>query len=149
MNISFDLDGTLIPNGNEFDTEKRSVIAKCIGIEKIRKGTPDLISDLQSKNHNIHIYTTSFRTKTNIWLTLKYYGIKANRIVNQTENQKLLKSLHTNSSKYPKAFDFDIHIDDSDGVKIEGEKFNFKTIIIKPTDQYWIHKIKTEIESFR
>jgi hypothetical protein len=49
MNISFDLDSTLIPNGKEFETEKISVIAKLLGIEEIRKGTHELISDLQKE----------------------------------------------------------------------------------------------------
>jgi phosphoserine phosphatase len=69
MNISFDLDSTLIPNGKEFETENR--IAKLFGIAEMRKGTRELISDLQNQGYKIHIYTTSFRTKTKIRLTLK------------------------------------------------------------------------------
>lgn len=137
MNISFDLDSTLIPNGKEFETEKRSRIAKLFGIEKIRKGTPDLIDFLQNRGHRIHIYTTSFRKRSKIRLTLWYYKIRVDRIVNQTENQSVLKNKNINSSKYPTAFDFDIHIDDSKGVGIEGERYNFKTIIIEPSDNNW------------
>ncbi|TSE03983.1 HAD family hydrolase [Aquimarina algiphila] len=130
MNISFDLDSTLIPNGNEFDAEKRNAIAKFFGIEEIRKGSSELISDLQKEGHKIHIYTTSFRSKRKIRWTLKYYGIKVDRIVNQTENRRILKSRSINSSKYPPAFDFDIHVDDLKGVGIESERFNFKTLIV-------------------
>jgi len=147
MNISFDLDSTLIPNGKEFETENRSGIAKLFGIEKIRKGTRQLISDLQIKGHKIHIYTTSYRTKIKIRLTLRYYGIKVNRIINEKENRKVLKSRNINSSKFPPAFDFDLHIDDLKGVGIESERFNFKTIIIKPTDKNWIDKIKIGIKN--
>ncbi|WP_074410067.1 hypothetical protein [Aquimarina megaterium] len=149
MNISFDLDSTLIPNGKEFETEKRNRIAKLFGIEEIRKGTHELISDLQKQGHKIHIYTTSFRTKRKIRLTLKYYGIKVNRIVNQTENQNVLKSQNINSSKFPPAFGFDLHIDDLKGVGIESERFNFKVIIVKPSDKNWIEKIKNEIKNKR
>ncbi|WP_271768101.1 hypothetical protein [Aquimarina algiphila] len=146
MNISFDLDSTLIPNGKEFETEKRNGIAKLFGIEEIRKGTSELISDLQNQGHKIHIYTTSFRTKRKIRLTLKYYGIRVNRIVNQTENHKVLKSRNINSSKYPPAFDFDLHIDDLKGVGIESERFNFNAIIVNPSDKNWIENIKSGIE---
>ncbi|WP_064966353.1 hypothetical protein [Tenacibaculum ovolyticum] len=142
MNISFDLDSTLIPNGKEFETENITKIAKLFGIEEIRKGAPKLIFDLQNKGHKIHIYTTSFRSKRKIRRTLKYYGIKASRIVNEKENRKVLKSLNINSSKYPPAFNFDLHIDDLRGVGIESEKFNFRAIIIKPNDKNWIDKIK-------
>jgi len=147
MNISFDLDSTLIPNGAEFETENRSGIAKLFGIEEIRKGTRELISDLQNQGHKIHIYTTSFRAKGKIRLTLKYYGIKVNRIVNQTQNRRALKSRNISSSKYPPAFDFDLHIDDLKGVGIESERFNFKAIIIKPTDKNWIEKIKHGVKN--
>jgi len=147
MNISFDLDSTLIPNGKEFETEKQNGIAQLLGIEKIRKGTNQLISDLQNQGHQIHIYTTSFRTKRKIRLTLGYYGIKVNRIVNQKHNRQILKSRNINSSKYPPAFNFDLHIDDLTGVGIESERFNFKVIIIAPTDKNWIEKIKNEIKN--
>ena len=147
MNISFDLDSTLIPNGKEFETENRNGIAKLFGIEEIRKGTRELISDLQNQGHKVHIYTTSYRSKRKIRLTLNYYGIKVNRIVNEKENRKVLKSLNMNSSKFPPAFDFDLHIDDLKGVGIESERFNFKTIIIEPTDENWIEKIKNAIKN--
>jgi len=147
MNISFDLDSTLIPNGKEFETENRNGIAKLFGIEEMRKGTRELISDLQNQGHKIHIYTTSFRTKRKIRLTLKYYGIKVSRIVNEKENRKVLKSRNINSSKFPPAFDFDLHIDDLKGVGIESERFNFKAIIVEPTDKNWIEKIKSGIKN--
>ena len=51
MNISFDLDNTLIPYSDEFETEKRNLFAKLIGIEKIRKGTPKLFKELQKEGH--------------------------------------------------------------------------------------------------
>jgi hypothetical protein len=147
MNISFDLDSTLIPNGNEFETENRNGIAKLFGIEEMRKGTYELISDLQNQWHKVHIYTTSFRGKGKIRRTLKYYGIKVNRIVNEKENRRVLKSRNINSSKFPPAFDFDLHIDDLKGVGIESERFNFKVIIVKPTDKNWTEKVKKGIEN--
>ena len=147
MNISFDLDSTLIPNGKEFETENRSGIAKLFGIEEMRKDTRKLISDLQSQGHKIHIYTTSYRTKRKIRLTLKYYGIKVDRVINEKENRKVLKSRNINSSKFPPAFDFDLHIDDLKGVGIEGKKFNFKVIIVEPTDKNWVEKIKNGIKN--
>jgi hypothetical protein len=147
MNISFDLDSTLIPSGKEFETKNINGIAKLIGIEEIRKGSKELTADLQNQGHKIHIYTTSFRTKRKIRLTLLYYGIRVNQIINQSENQKVLKSIKMNSSKFPPAFDFDIHIDDSKGVGIEAEKYNFKALIIEPTDKNWIFKIKSEIKA--
>lgn len=146
MNISFDLDSTLIPNGNEFETEKRNQIAKLLGIEEIRKGTRKLIDHLQSQGHNIHIYTTSFRSKGKIRRMLKYYGIRVNHIVNQAENQRVLRAQNMNASKYPPAFGFDVHIDDLKGVGIESERYNFKAIIIEPSDENWVENVKNSVQ---
>lgn len=148
MNISFDLDSTLIPNGKEFDTEKENWKTKLFKVEKLRKGTTELISLLQKEGHKINIYTTSFRSKQRIRFTFLCYNIKVERIVNQTENQKKLKMLNIDSSKYPKAFDFDLHIDDSKGVEIESQKFDFNVFIIAPNDQNWDEKIINKIKTF-
>jgi len=147
MNISFDLDSTLIPNGKEFKTENRIGIAKLFGVEEIRKGAPELILDLQNKGHKIHIYTTSFRSKRKIRRTLKYYGITVSRIVNEKENRRALKTRNINSSKFPPAFDFDLHIDDLKGVGVESKRLNFNVIIIEPTDNNWVEKIKNGIKT--
>ncbi|WP_338760970.1 HAD family hydrolase [Bernardetia sp. ABR2-2B] len=145
MNISFDLDSTLIPHGNEFEAEKQGLLSKLLGIEPIRVGTAKFISDLQKQEHEIHIYTTSFRSQIKIRLMLFYYGIKVGKIINQSQNQHTLKSRNINASKYPPAFGFDLHIDDLKGVGMEGERLNFKTIIIKTNDKNWIETIQKEI----
>jgi len=145
MNISFDLDRTLIPSGENFETERRNRIAALFGIEELRKGTRDLIFDLQNQGHQINIYTTSFRSKRKIRWTLRYYGICVNRIVNQTENSKVLKANNVNASKHPKLFNFDLHIDDSEGVGIEANRFNFNSIIIDPNDMRWVEKVKEKV----
>ncbi|OFX87870.1 MAG: hypothetical protein A2W99_03805 [Bacteroidetes bacterium GWF2_33_16] len=146
MNISFDLDNTLIPHGNVFETEKRNLIGKLLGIEKIRKGTCELIRQLKNDGHNIHIYTTSYRTRRKVKLTFRYYGVKVDRVVNQIQNERTLKLMNINSSKYPPAFNFDLHIDDSKGVEIEAERYNFNTIIVSPDDKEWGKKIRNEIK---
>ena len=73
------------------------------------------------------------------------YGIKVGKIINESENQRTLKNRNKNASKYPPAFGFDLHIDDSKGVEMEGERLNFKTIIIKTNDKNWIETIQKEI----
>ena len=141
MQISFDLDGTLISYNNEFPAEKRSWWAKLLGIEPIRKGTKTLIKTLQSQGNEVHIYTTSLRSKSHIRRMFRYYGIKIGKIITQKENEHTLQSLKISASKYPKAFGFDLHIDDAQGVQSEAEQYDFKVIIISPNDTSWIEKI--------
>ena len=141
MQISFDLDGTLIPYNNEFPAEKRSWWVKLLGIEPIRKGTKTLIKTLQSQGNEVHIYTTSLRSKPYIRRMFRYYGIKIGKIITQKENERTLQSLKISASKYPKGVGFDLHIDDAQGVQREAEQYDFKVIIISPTDTFWIEKI--------
>lgn len=141
MNISFDLDGTLVPLNNEFETEKFKRFYKFLGVKKIRKGTKNLINILIDQGHNIHIYTTSYRSKHQIRRTFRYYGIRINQLINQNDNVEVLKKNKINASKYPPAFHIDIHIDDSKGLEIEGKRYNFKTIIIDPKENNWTEAI--------
>jgi phosphoserine phosphatase len=141
MIISFDLDDTLIPGTKTFETEDQNLIQKLAGIERIRKGTIELFKELRSRGHNIYIYTTSFRPTLKAKLTFLSYGIPVDRVINQQCHDRELKENKTKCSKFPPAFGIDIHVDDSPGLKIEGNKFNFKTIIIEEQDLTWTDKI--------
>jgi hypothetical protein len=143
MKISFDIDDTIIPgNKNEFPTENRNLFQKIFKVEKIRKGSVNLIKELKEEGNEVGVYTTSYRSKCQIKFQFLTYGIGLNLIINEKLNKRELKTRNINSSKYPPAFDIDIHTDDSKGVELEGEKLNFKTIYIENGSNGWIEKIK-------
>jgi hypothetical protein len=148
MRISFDLDRTLIPGNDEFKTEYRNLFQFIFNVEKIRKGTIELFKYLQSKGHQISIYTTSYRKPLKIWFSFRSYGLKIEKIVSQTKNEGVLKKLNIKASKYPPAFSIDLHIDDSEGLEIEGKELNFNIIIIDPKDLNWCDKLKQKIKQF-
>jgi hypothetical protein len=139
--ISFDLDDTLIPGTMTFETEKQNLIQKLTGIERIRRGTIALFKELRSRGHRISIYTTSFRPELRTKLTFLSYGIPVDRVINQQCHDRELMENKSRCSKFPPAFGIDIHVDDSPGLRIEGEKFNFSTIIIDENDLNWTYKI--------
>ena len=141
MIISFDLDDTLIPGTKSFDTEDQNLLQRLAGIEKIRKGTIGLFKQLRSRGHCIYIYTTSFRPTLKAKLMFMSYGIPVNKVINQQCHDQELKGNKARCSKFPPAFGIDIHVDDSIGVKMEGEKFNFKTIIIEENGVNWTETI--------
>jgi hypothetical protein len=141
MIISFDLDDTLIPGTKTFETEDQNLLQKLTGIEKIRKGTIELFKELRSRGHGIYIYTTSFRPTLKAKLTFLSYGIPVDKVINQQCHDRELKENRTRCSKFPPAFGIDIHVDDSQGLKIEGAKFNFRTIILDEKDPAWADKI--------
>lgn len=137
MTISFDLDDLLIPGVKQFKTEKQNTLQRLTGLEPIRLGTIELFKELHKKGHSIYIYTTSFRSVLRIKLAFYSYGIPVDKVINQHIHNRKLRENRTRTSKYPPAFGIDIHIDDSPGLKIEGERFNFRTIIIGEDDNNW------------
>jgi hypothetical protein len=143
MIISFDLDDTLIPTTFKFKVESQNILQRIFKIEKIRKGSLELFEELKRRKIKVYIYTTSYRSKKRIKIMFLSYGINIKTIINQQEHNKSVK---IPSSKYPPKFDIDIHIDDSIGVQIEGEKYNFNTIIISKENENWHKEIINKIE---
>ena len=148
MIISFDLDDTLIPGIKKFKTEKRSIFQKLCGIERIRLGTIELMKSCKLQGHHIYIYTTSLRPASRIWWTFYTYGIRLDKVINQKNHEAILREQSTLYSKYPPAFNIDIHIDDSKGVEMEGDRFNFRTIIISEDNHKWTEDILRIVSAF-
>ena len=144
MIISFDLDDTIISK-TKFPLEKETFFHRILGIERIRLGTRDLFKELKARGHKIYIYTTSFRSKSKISLMFYSYGIPVDYIINQQKHTRNVKD--KNISKFPPQFGIDIHIDDSLGVKMEGEKHGFNSIIISEKDKNWAAEIIKNLES--
>ena len=137
MIISFDLDDTLIPGVKSFETERQTRFQKICGVEKIRLGTAFLIKTLQSQGHKVFVYTTSLRTTQKIRTSFFTYGIRFNKIINQMTHQQTLGTNAGKCSKYPPAFGIHIHIDDSEGVAMEGKRYHFETLIITAENSNW------------
>lgn len=140
MIISFDLDDTLIAK-NKFKLEKINLFQRLFGFECVREGTIDLFRELRKQKHKIYIYTTSYRSEFRIRSMFYSYGVSIDCIINQQKHLRKIKKLDFNCSKFPPMFEIDIHIDDSQGVKMEGEKYGFKTIIIREADENWTKTI--------
>ena len=145
MIISFDLDDTLIPTTKRFETERRNMLQRVCDIEELRIGTIQLMKTLQTQGHKIFIYTTSLRKTNKIWLMFFSYSIKLDKVINQTIHERTLRENYSNYSKYPPAFNIDIHIDDSRGVEVEGSRFGFKTIIVAADNTNWAEFILQNI----
>jgi FMN phosphatase YigB (HAD superfamily) len=145
MIISFDLDDTLIPGMKQFPTEARGLWQKLFSREKIRAGTVQLMKTLKAREHRIFVYTTSYRSPAYIRRLFFSYGIYPEMIINKTIHDKTLGERAGSISKYPPAFNIDVHVDDSPGVGMEGERHHFKTIIIAEMDTDWVNNILAQL----
>ncbi|NLU95920.1 hypothetical protein [Chitinophaga sp. Ak27] len=139
--ISFDLDDLLIPGIKRFPVERNYLWHRLFSREKIRQGTISLIQALRARGCRIYIYTTSYRSPAYIRRLFFPYGIFPKKIINKTLHDKILGERAHRISKYPPAFNIDIHVDDAPGVGIEGECYHFPTIIIGEDDLHWVDTV--------
>ncbi|WP_205195176.1 hypothetical protein [Chitinophaga sp. Cy-1792] len=99
------------------------------------------MKELKKRQWEIYIYTTSYRKPRYIRQLFLSYGIGINKIINKAIHDKTLGTMGGNISKYPPAFNINIHVDDSPGVAMEGERHDFKTLIIAEEDQDWTNTV--------
>src|SRR4051794_14624126 len=122
MRVSFDVDDTLVCRPSYAPGERGWLpfIQEPL-IEPLRLGTRALVRDLRRRGCQIWIYTSSSRPRFYIRLWLFLYGIRVDGIVNDTIHRRALRgsAFSRLPSKYPPAFGIHLHIDDSEGVKME------------------------------
>jgi hypothetical protein len=141
MKIAFDLDNTLIKNKFIFPVEKpqKVFLATLIHHEYLRAGTQEIFNFCKQQKWETWIYTTSFRSSTLIKRNFWLYNIAIDGVINQQIHKE---KVTINCSKHPPTFGIDVIVDDSDGVKMEGEKYNFNTVIIQPENENWVEVLK-------
>ena len=150
MRIAFDLDGTLICGPVHFPIEPKPhpFIKKILSLESLRRGIIDLAGKLKEQKHEIWIYTSSHRSSTYIKWLFRLHGIRLDGVINQQIHDLEKKHWHDkykHVSKMPSMFGIDLLIEDSVGVKIEGEKYGFSVLVIEGTDLNWTEKVLHEL----
>lgn len=141
MRISFDVDDTLVCLRTEAPNEPGwvpNLIHGWLG-EPLRQGTRSLFQKLRRRGFSIWIYTTSVRSPFQIRLWLILHGIRVDGVINEERHRTQLagRRFARVPSKYPPAFGIDLHVDDSEGVKMEGEQHRFRVALVRPSDEHW------------
>ena len=145
IRISFDIDDTLACQLHHCAVE-RSRLPACVHRwlgEPLRIGTRSLIRELRRQDCSIWVYTSSGRTPSYIRRWLLLYGIRVDGVVNSVLHNRALTAhgLSNAPSKFPPAFDIDLHVDDSEGVRIEGHDHGFRVVVVHPQDESWAQKV--------
>lgn len=150
MLITFDLDDTLICWQPEIPVEPlfKPWYLWWFKPEPLRKGTVELFNRLRDAGWDIGIYTTSHRRPCYIKRLFRLHGLKLDTITNQAGHEKLIRQLKIKRkpSKLPSKVGSDLHIDDSEGVFMEGQKFRFRVLVIESLDSEWTEKIWQEAQ---
>ena len=145
MRIAFDLDNTLIRCGYDFPLEqpRRRVWAKLLGGEPLREGVVAVAAYCRQREWEVWVYTTSYRGSWYIRKLFWLHGIRVAGAVNQPRHNQEGTARCT---KHPPSFGIDLLLDDSEGVRLEGEKHGFKTMVIEPQDADWAQKVVAELQ---
>ena len=146
MRIAFDLDNTLIRCGYDFSLEKsrRRIWAKLLGGEQLRQGIKLLTDHCRQHGWEVWVYTTSYRSTWHIRKLFWLHGIRLDGVVNQQRHDREAQARCT---KHPPSFGIDLLVDDSEGVRIEGERHGFRVLVVAPQDAQWAEKVRAALES--
>ena len=147
MRIAFDLDNTLIRCGHDSPlvTSQRRIWARLLGNEQLRDETKELTDYCRQRSWEVWIYTMSYRSAWQIRKLFWLHGISFDGVVNQ---QRHNHEVQARCTKYPSSFGIDFLIDDSEGVRVEGERYGFRVLVVAPKDAQWAEKVRTALDSF-
>lgn len=145
IRISFDIDDTLACQLHHSAVEPNwlpDCVHRWLG-EPLRIGTRSLTRELRRQGCSIWVYTSSGREPSYIRRWLMLYGIRVDGVVNSVLHNRALtvRGLSNTPSKFPPAFDIDLHVDDSEGVRIEGDDHGFRVVVVHPQDENWAQAV--------
>jgi hypothetical protein len=147
MRISFDLDDTLVCPPHVPAERLVGRWRRWRYPEAMRLGTVALMGALVDRGCQVWIYTTSYRSPRYIRGWFRCLGIPIGGVVNQERHDRVVG--RHGPSKYPPAFGIDLHVDDSEGVRIEGERHGFAVLVVAPDDETWAARILGAVEASR
>jgi hypothetical protein len=135
MRVSFDIDDTLVcspgvPTEQHLPRWRRLWYA-----EPLRSGTQALMGELLRRRCQLWIYSTSYRSPRYLRGWFRCLGIPLAGVINQTHHERVVG--RHGPSKYPPAFGIDLHVDDSEGVGLEGQRHGFAVVVVSPEDPDW------------
>ncbi len=152
MRISFDVDDTLVCHGLNLASETGRLPPFILRrlCEPLRRGTRSLMDELRRNGWSIWIYTSSGRTPFQMRLWMFLHCIRVDGIINETRHRRELagRTFSRLPSKYPPGFAIDLHVDDSEGVRMEGEEHGFRVIVVNPDDERWTEKVLNTVNKF-
>src|SRR5262245_1212584 len=154
MRISFDLDDTLIcyQGSVPYETPLRWPASWLVRDEPLRAGARSLVGELWRRGWEVWVYTTSLRDPLSVRIWLWLHGVRVARVINQDVHDAHFRRHPTHRhvpSKNPAAFGIALHVDDSDGVRMEGDLHGFRVVVLDPNDLDWTNKVLAAVERMR
>jgi hypothetical protein len=145
--ISFDINDTLVCSP-EIPTEPSvSRWRRPWYREELRRGAKGLMKELLGRQCRIWVYTTSYRSPRYLRGWFRCFGVPLAGVVNQSRHDRVVG--RHGPSKYPPAFGINLHVDDSEGVGLEGRRYGFDVAVVSPGDPDWASRVLEAVEASR
>ena len=144
VRLAFDLDNTLIRSAHPFalETPRLGWLARLLGHESLRCGTAELMRHCQRQGWEVWVYTTSYRSAGYIRRLFGLHGIRLDGVINQRRHER---EVTARCSKHPPTFGIDVLVDDSEGVRLEGERHGFRVLVVRPEDDDWAPTLRQKL----
>ena len=142
MRLSFDLDDTLICYDPQVPREplRLPIWQRWRQVEPLRLGAVSLLREL-GEQHEIWIYTTSYRDPRAVKRWLNWHQIKVETVVNAEFHARVVRSKW---SKLPSHFGIALHVDDENFAHL-GEQFGFRWLTVSPGDLGWAERVRAAV----
>lgn len=149
--ISFDLDGTLLCDGNEelADPEVPTLMGP-FGCreDRMRLGAVPLLRGLADEGHLIWIYTQSLRGRSEVMGWFAGFGISLAGYVNLPIHENACDQRGVVGKlprKCPHWFGIDVHVDDDEQIAVECRDSSCSVIVIKQEEVDFEGSVRKEI----
>ena len=152
MRVSFDLDEVLFVSPLTHKTEPPLPFPlRNIFKERLRLGTPELITRLQKLGYEVWVYTSSFRSDRYIRWLFHFYGVRFDGIVNGTRHMKEVQgnSKTVLPQKLPNRYRISLHIDDEEVICSAASQYGFRAYQLNAEDDEWKEKIIERAERIK
>ena len=78
------------------------------------------------------------------------YEIPVDGVINQQAHQRMTNGeVDRAPSKNPAMFGIDLHVDDLEGVRLEGEAHGFSVVVVTPDDTNWVTTVLQAADAAR
>jgi hypothetical protein len=146
------MDGLLVDCNPAFLTERRPWWPLRLWFpEKLRCGTIALFKTLIRRQCQIWIYTSSGRSFLYLKLWFRALGIRLDGVVNKSVHERMVSRYQFSTrtpTKFPPLFGIHLHVDDSEGVAIEGRLHGYEVLVVSPDDDGWTQRILKRVNEF-
>ena len=147
MIVSFDLDEVLFVDPAKLETEPPLKFPyNRLFPERLRKGTVQLIRNLQAQGFKVWVYTSSYRTETYIRSLFRLYHVQFDEIVNGKRHEREVQGDRARRlpMKLPSHYRIGLHIDDEQALIQNAREYGFRALRVCEPDPAWAEKVIQE-----